>query len=312
MPVNLATTITGLKLSNPTILASGVLGVTKASLKNVVQQGAGAVTTKSISVNPRHGHPAPIIITYEAGMLNAVGYSNAGCQKAREEFNEAAQVGSPVIASVIGQVPDDFIKVIEEIQDCGFSAIEVPLSCPHTPGYGTLGGQHTPEMAAKITQTIKRITKLPLWIKVSPNENLVAVAKAAEEAGADAIVAGNSLGPGMIINIETAKPILGFGRGGVSGPALRPIAVRCVYDLYLAVKIPIIGCGGVMCGRDLIEMMMAGARAVAIGTAVFYRGAGVFKKITDEAVKFLTENNYQDIKEIIGLAHEQSHPANYC
>lgn len=300
---SLKTTITGLTLANPTILASGVLGVTKASLKNVTNHGAGAVTTKSISLEPRAGHAAPIIITYEAGMLNAVGYSNQGAAKAAEEFINAAEVGAPVIGSVIGQAPDDFIKVIAMLEACGFSAIEVPLSCPHTPGYGTLGGQHTPAMAEKITKAIKKITKLPLWIKVSPNENMVSVAKAAEAAGANAIVAGNSMGPGMVIDIKTAKPILGFKFGGVSGPALRPIAVRCVYDLYQAIKIPIIGCGGVMCGRDLIEMMMAGATAVAIGTAVYYRGVSVFKKITEEAEQFLTANNYKDIKKIIGLAH---------
>ncbi|MCX6786191.1 MAG: dihydroorotate dehydrogenase [Candidatus Komeilibacteria bacterium] len=303
MPANLETTITGLKLNNPTILASGVLGVTKASLKNVINNGAGAVTTKSISLEPRSGHKAPIIITYEAGMLNAVGYSNQGAVKAAEEFANSAEVGAPVIGSVIGQSVDDFIKVISKIKNCGFSAIEVPLSCPHTPGYGTLGGQHTPEMAKKITDAIKKISKLPLWIKVSPNENMIAVAKAAEAGGADAIVAGNSMGPGMIIDIKTAKPILGFGMGGVSGPALRPIAVRCVYDLYKAIKIPIIGCGGITYGRDLIEMMMAGATAVAVGTAVYYRGVSVFKKITEEAEQFLTENNYKDITQIIGLAH---------
>lgn len=304
MTPNLAIDITGIKLPNPTILASGVLGVTKASLKNVIAHGAGGVVTKSISKNARKGHPGPIIVTYEEGMLNAVGYSNPGAQKAKEEFSEMDKLAGPAILSIIGQEPDDFKKVWENLKSCGFSAIEIPLSCPHTPGYGTMGGQHTPEMAEKITKAMKAVSDLPLWIKVSPNENMVPVAQATEAAGADAIVAGNTMGPGMIIDIETAKPILGFGMGGVSGPALRPIAVRCVYDLYQTLKIPIIGCGGVTCGRDLLEMMMAGAQAVQIATAVYYRGVGVFKEITDEAQNWLTKHNHQKITEIIGLAHK--------
>ena len=192
MTADLNVTINGLNLKNPTILASGILGVTKASLKNVVNNGAGAVTTKSISALPRQGHPAPIIITYEAGMLNAVGYSNPGAQKAKEEFQNAQTVGAPVIASVIGQSIEDFQAVVEQIKDCGFAAMEIPLSCPHTPGFGSLGGQHTPQMAAAITAAVKKLTGLPIWIKISPtHQNNLKVAQAAEAAGADAIVAGN-------------------------------------------------------------------------------------------------------------------------
>ena len=303
MPEKLAIDLTGIKLKNPTILASGFLGVTKASLKNIINHGAGGVVTKSISPQPREGHKAPIIVTYEAGMLNAVGYSNPGADKAKEEFSKIKEIGAPAILSIIGQAVDDFKTVWEKLRDCGFGAIEIPLSCPHTPGYGTMGGQHTPEMAEKITRAIKEAADVPVYIKLSPNENIVPVAKAAEAAGADAIVAGNSMGPGMIIDIKTKTPILGFGMGGVSGPALRPIAVRCVFDLYKTVKIPIIGCGGVGSGRDLIEMMMAGAAAVELGTAIYERGPGVFKKICDEAETFLIENGYGSIKEVIGLAH---------
>ena len=304
MSDNLEVKLINLKLKNPTILASGILGVTKASLANVLNNGAGAVVTKSISKDPRKGHPGPIITTYEEGMLNAVGYSNPGAKKAKEEFDNADELDGPVILSVIGQEIDDFKKVWGELKGCGFSAIEVPLSCPHTPGFGTMGGQHTPEMAEKITKALKKISDLPLFIKVSPNDNMVEVAKAAENAGADAIVAVNTMGPGMIIDIDTKTPILGFKMGGVSGPALRPVAVRCVYDLYKAVKIPIVGCGGVTNGRDLIEMMMAGATAVALGTAIYYRSVNVFQQIADEAKEWLKKNDYKKITEVIGLAHK--------
>jgi len=233
-----------------------------------------------------------------------VGYPNQGSIKASQEFSNVADIEAPVILSIIGQKEDDFKAVYNELKNCNFKAIEVPLSCPHTPGYGTMGGQHTPEMATKITKTLKEITDLPIWIKLSPNENLVEVGKAAEAAGADAIVAGNTMGPGMIIDIDTYKPVLGFGMGGVSGPALRPIAVRCVFDLYKAVKVPIIGCGGVTTGRDLIEMMMAGATGIGVGTAVLDRSVNVFSQIMKETEEWLKENDFKKIEDIIGLTHK--------
>lgn len=304
MSINISTNLAGLKLNNPTILASGILGVSKAGLKKVIEQGAGSVTIKSISIEPRKGHETPIVTTYEAGMLNAVGYSNPGAKEAAKEFSQLNDLGAPVIASVIGQSIDDFKSVWSELADCGFSAIEIPLSCPHTPGFGIMGGQHTPEMAEQITKTLKEITDLPIIIKVSPNNpNMIDVAKAAESAGAAAICAVNTAGPGMQINIEAAKPVLGFKIGGLSGPALKPIAIRCVYDLFLAVKIPIIGTGGITTAEDAIEMLMAGATALGIGTAVYYHGPGVFRKISDGISEWLEKHGYKDIKEIIGLVH---------
>jgi len=305
MSINLTTTLAGLKLSNPTILASGILGVSQASLNKMIENGAGAVTVKSISLEARKGHQTPIITTYEEGMLNAVGYSNPGAKAAAEEFCQLARLKAPVIASIIGQSPDDFKKVWQMLAGSGFAAIEVPLSCPHTPGYGTMAGQHTPAMSARITKELKRASNLPIIIKVSPNHpNMVEVAQAAESAGAAAICAVNSAGPGMQIDLETASPVLGFKIGGVTGPAIRPIAVRCVYDLYQAIKIPIIGTGGITTGHDAIEMLMAGATALGIGTAVYYHGPTVFKKITDEMSEWLASHGYQSVKEVIGLVHQ--------
>lgn len=306
MGVNLdiSTKICGVKLENPTILASGILGVTKSSLKRVADHGAGAVTLKSISTEPRKGHNCPILLTYEAGMMNAVGYSNPGMKEASKEFGDLSDINAPVFGSVIGTVPNDFVEVLKGLKDCKFSAIEVPLSCPHTPGFGTLAGQGTPEMTYKITKAVRKATKLPVIIKLSPNvQNLGDVAKAAEKAGAAAVNAGNTLGPGMVINLEAKKPILDFKVGGISGPALRPIAVRCVYDIYENVKIPIIGTGGVMTGRDAIEMVMAGASAVGIGTAIYYRGMDVFQKVCNEMIEFMEKEGYNKLKEIRGAAH---------
>ncbi len=290
---------------NPVISASGILGTTKALLRRVAENGAGAVTIKSISIQPREGHKNPTVITFEAGMLNAVGYSNPGVEKAAKEFENLQDVGVPVIASVIGTEKEDFIKVVEGLSAREFSAVEIPLSCPHTPGFGLLAGQGTPQATSDITSAVRKITKLPLFIKLSPNiPEICTIAKAAEDAGANAITAVNSMGPGMIINIEARRPILSFQVGGVTGDALRPIAIRCVYDLYKAVKIPIIGVGGISTGRHAIEMLMAGASAVGIGTAVYYRGIGVFKKVCEEMSLWMQENGFDTIHEIVGAAHD--------
>jgi dihydroorotate dehydrogenase (NAD+) catalytic subunit len=152
---------------------------------------------------------------------------------------------------------DDFVRVVEKLAETKFAAIELPLSCPHTPGFGLLAGQGTPESTKKIVSAIRKITKLPIFVKLSPNiPGIGDLAKAAEDAGASAITAVNTLGPGMIINIEARKPVLSYKVGGVSGNALRPIATRCVYDIYESVKIPIIGVGGISTGRHALEMMI--------------------------------------------------------
>jgi len=301
----LSTTIAGLKLENPTILASGILGVSRASLKNVMKNGAGACVIKSISKEPRKGHHAPNIITFEAGMMNAVGYSNPGVEVAQKEFSDLKALGKPVIASIIGTDEKEFAVMAEIFLPGEFSAVEVVLSCPHTPGYGTLAGQNTPENTEKITKAVRKKTKLPIFIKISPDSNPIGeVVKGAEAGGADAITAVNTMGPGMIIDIQTGQPILDFKMGGISGPALRPIAVRCIYDIRKAVKLPIIGCGGITYGKDAIEMMMAGASAIEIGTGVYYRGVDVFKKVTDEIETFMQQKGYNKLNDFIGLTHK--------
>ncbi len=301
---DLTTSLCGIALKNPTVLASGVLGTCKSILRRVARAGAGAVTIKSISELPRGGHPNPTILTFEAGLINAVGYSNAGLEEALQEFAQLDDVGAPVIASVIGTNAEEFCRVAARMAALPFAAIELPLSCPHTPGYGTLAGQSTPEATFEITSAVRKVMKKPLFIKVSPNVLAIAeVARAAESAGADAITAVNSMGPGMLINIEARRPMLGFKMGGVTGPALRPIAVRCVYDIYAAVKIPIIGTGGVATGRDAIEMMMAGATAVGVGSAVYDHEIEVFGRIAREMDEWMSANGIRDVKELIGAAH---------
>jgi dihydroorotate dehydrogenase (NAD+) catalytic subunit len=297
--------IIGLKLSNPTILPAGFLGTSKKILERVVNSGAGAVTTKSITVKAREGHNNPIFIqATKESFLNAVGYSNPGLEAAKKEFEDLKNFPVPVIGSLVGFDSKEFSYLAENVNGIDFKAIEIVLSCPHTPGFGLMAGQGTPEATEEITSAVRKKTKLPLFVKLSPSiMNIGDVAKAAEKAGADAITAVNTLGPGMVIDVETAKPVLGFKFGGMSGPAIKPIAIRCVYDIYESVKIPIIGVGGITTGKDAIEMMMAGASAVGIGTAIYYRGIDVFKKVCDEIIEFLDSHNYSNIKEIVGMAH---------
>ena len=301
----LETKLCGLKLRNPTVLASGIVGVSKASVSYAAENGAGAVTIKSLTTDRRKGHPAPIILTYEGGMLNSVGYSNPGIDNVEDEFGELKSVGAPVIGSITGKDAEDFSVLAEKINGMDFAAVEIALSCPHTPGYGTMAGQSTPEATGEITKAVREKTDKPLFVKLSPNVMAISeIAKAAEKAGADAITAVNTLGPGMIIDVKSTKPVLGGKIGGLSGDGLRPVAVRCVYDIYKSVKIPIIGTGGIITGEHAVQMMMAGASAVGIGTAVYNRGIGVFNKINDEISRFMKENGYDSIEDMRGKAHE--------
>ncbi|MEM0359987.1 MAG: dihydroorotate dehydrogenase [Candidatus Diapherotrites archaeon] len=303
--VSLETSFCGLKLKNPLILASGILGVNKNNLLRAQKGGAGALTIKSISLEPREGHKNPITAVFECGMLNAVGYSNPGLKEAIKEFSDLSGFKVPVIGSITAGNAEEFAILAREFEKLSFSALELPLSCPHTPGFGLLAGQGTPEATKAITEAVRKQTKKPLIVKISPSiPNIAEIAIAAEKAGANAINCGNTLGPGMIIDINSAKPVLHFKVGGVSGPAIRPIVVRCVFDLYKAVKIPIIGLGGVMNGRDAIEMLQAGASAVGIGTAVHYSGPQVFSKISKEMYSWMKLHNYNSLQELVGIAHK--------
>ncbi|MBU0721897.1 dihydroorotate dehydrogenase [Patescibacteria group bacterium] len=303
--LDLSVELFGCMLKNPIILASGILGTTRNLLRMVSQNGAGAVTIKSISVDPRKGHPNPTVLAFGHGLINAVGYSNPGLEKAVQEFSDLHEIGCPVIGSIIGTCVEDFSRVAIEFDKLEFSALEVPLSCPHTPEYGKMGNQDNPDAVFRIVSAICSNTSKPLLVKVPPAANdLVEMALAAKAAGAYGITAVNTVGPGMLIDIDSGKPYLGFGMGGISGPAIKPLAVAAVFQLYKAVDMPIIGTGGVSTGRDVIEMIMAGASAVGIGTAVLSRGLSVFQEITEEIKQLLLERGVSSIADIRGLAHE--------
>jgi len=301
----LKTTICGIELTNPTILASGILGVTGSSMLNVTKKGAGAVVTKSISLKQRKGHPSPIISTFETGIINAVGLSSMGAEESIKEINFYKEnTTSPIIASIFASTAEEFGQVAEKISQAEPDLIEVNVSCPNVQSeFGAPFGTD-PQVTAQVVKNVKASTTIPIIVKLTPNvANIVAIGQAAEKAGADALSAINTVGPGMIIDTATAKPILANKMGGVSGPAIRPIAVRCVYQLYQNTNLPIIGIGGITTGNDALEMIMAGASAVQLGSAIHYRGLEVFKKINQEVEEFLDKNDYNSIAEIVGKAH---------
>src|SRR3989344_5851900 len=299
----LQTNLCNIKLKNPTILASGILGVTKQSVDRIGKLGAVAVTLKSICHEERFGNSNPTMFADGEAFLNAVGLTGQGIDSAVKDFGRLDNLSVPVIGSIFGYRIEQFGDVAKKMATLKPAMIEVDISCPHL-DYGK--PYHAdPSLAAQVTSIVKKNTgKIPVSIKLSPNvSDIKEIAHAVEKAGADAITAINTA-TGMVIDIDARKPILANKMGGVSGPALKPIAVRCVYEIYETVKIPIIGTGGVTYGKDAIEMIMAGATAVGIGTAVYYRGNDVFKKVCDEMEIWMKKNKVKSLDEIRGCAHK--------
>ena len=298
----LQTNLCGIKLKNPTVLASGILGVTKESLDRIGKSGAGAVTLKSLCHEERFGNLNPTMFGYDDVFLNAVGLPGQGINSAMKDFVNLNNLSVPVIGSIYGYRVEQFGEVAKKMASLKPAMIEVDISCPHM-DYGK-PYYADPELTAKVTKIVKQNSgKIPISIKLSPNVyDIKEIAHAAEKAGADAITAINTA-TGMAIDIDARKPILANKTGGVSGPALKPIALRCVYEIYDTVKIPIIGTGGVTYGKDAIEMIMAGATAVGIGTGIYYRGIDVFKKVCDEMEDWMKKNKIKNLDEIRGCAH---------
>ena len=288
----------GLKLSGPTILAAGILGTTGASLKRVAGMGAGAVVTKSIGVEPKFGHPNPSMIVLECGYLNAMGLPNPSYKEFAQELKIAKEASVPVIASVFGATPEEFAEVAGGLP--GADAYELNVSCPHAVGYGMQVGTD-PALVKSVTQAVKGRVRQPVWVKLTPNvTDIREIGLAAQEGGADAVVAVNTL-KAMAIDVDSGRPILGNVIGGLSGPAIKPVAVRCVYDLYGVLEIPIIGVGGITNWADAVEMMMAGACAVEIGSAV-HDDLGVFASVSMGISDYLDRKGLQ-LKDLVGMAH---------
>jgi dihydroorotate dehydrogenase (NAD+) catalytic subunit len=298
---DLSTEICGVRFRNPTVLPAGILGVTSASLI-----AAGAVTTKSIGPEKRAGHINPVVVEVDGSLLNAVGLSCPSLEESIESLKKTVkEAKAPVIASFYGRTVEEFGLVAERISVAKPAFIEANISCPNIEDdYGKPFGTSC-ELAAKVTSEIKKNSSISLIVKLSPNvSDIKGIAAAVEEAGADCLAAINTVGPGMYIDIQSGRPVLSNRMGGMSGPAIRPIAVRCVYDISGTVDIPVIGMGGVCSGRDAAEMLIAGASAVGIGTAVWKKGPEVFSKVCAELVNYMKANGYGSLNELIGTAHQ--------
>ncbi len=285
-------TVGGVALDNHLLLAAGVLGTTGASLARMLQLGAGGVVTKSIGPEPKDGHAGPCVAVLDEGLLNAMGLPNPS-KDFIEELEPVAK--KPVIASIFGGTPAEFALVAGWFlgRVAGF---ELNLSCPHAEGYGAAIGTD-PARVEACTRAVSTLG-MPTWVKLTPNvTDITEIGKAAERGGASAIVAINTV-KAMRISTGLRRPVLGNRYGGLSGSMIFPVAVRCVYELYEACKIPIIGCGGIATADNVVEMMMAGASAVEIGSAV-RNDVVIFETIK----KDLYAKKGIPPEEIIGCAH---------
>jgi dihydroorotate dehydrogenase (NAD+) catalytic subunit len=299
----LGISLAGLELRNPTALASGILGYSAESLKRIVEGGAGAVVTKSIGAEPRMGYANPTVVQAKSGLINAMGLPNPGIDEFAEEIGYAKTLLKvPLIVSVFGYSADEYAMVAKKAVEAGADAVELNVSCPHVKQTGSEIGQN-PKLLTEVVGKVKASLQKPVIVKLSPNvTDIVEMAKVAVKAGADALTAINTV-KAMAIDVETALPLLSNIRGGLSGPAIKPIALRCVYDVYEETEVPVIGCGGITDWRDAVEFFLAGACAVQIGTAVALENPGVFNEVNRGLESYLKKKEYRSVRELVGKSH---------
>jgi dihydroorotate dehydrogenase (NAD+) catalytic subunit len=297
---NIPIKIGGIELENPVIVASGLLGLSQTAFDRLYNIGAGAVVSKSISLFPREGYRNPTILSVEGkSYINAVGLANPGV----EFFTKEIQNNKiPLIVSIVGSTIQEFTEMVNKLKTLNIIGFELNLSCPHVEKMGMEIGDD-PKAVCDIIKAIKNNSNKPLFVKVGiGNSNLINIAKLAEGAGADGITAINTV-RAMKIDINTGLPILENKIGGLSGASIKPIGVRCVYELKKNIDIPIIGCGGILSYEDVIEYLMAGASAVQVGSILGFEGIYSFIKILTGLDQYLKTKGYKNISEIIGIAH---------
>lgn len=298
-------------LPTPLVLASGIWGTTASLLVRAAQAGCGAVTAKSCGPTPRPGHVNPSCVDWGHGLINAIGLANPGAEaevallaQARQQL---APLEVPLIASIFAGTAPEFGEVAAKVAEAQPDFIEVNISCPNV---GSEFGEPfagSAQSAAEVTRYVKdAAAHIPVIVKLAPNVPSVArIAVAVAEAGADAFCAINTM-PGLVIDVNSGQPILANRSGGVSGPALKPIALKCVYDVHRACPdLPIIGTGGITTGIDALEMVMAGATAVGVGSAIYYRGTDAIAAILTEMQAWLDAHGIADLAEVRGLAHRE-------
>ena len=299
MKPDISTQVGAIKLERPTMLASGILGISLDVFARLYKEGAGALVTKSLSKEPWEGYANPTLIGVKAGYLNAVGLSNPGAPYFAKMISSNKTI--PIIVSLVGSVEEDFTFMIKQFENVQILGYELNLSCPHVAKVGLEVGDD-PELVHKIVKSVKSHSKVPVIAKVGlGSSDYLETVRVACEAGIDAITAINTV-RAMAIDVETTRPILSNKIGGLSGPAIKPIAVRCVYEISSKFDIPIIGCGGVSSWEDAIEFILAGSSAVQIGSALGDKWIGVFSEINNGISKYMEKKGFTKIKEMVGSA----------
>jgi len=300
----LNTNLSGLKLVSPTALASGILGYSGDSMQRVAEAGAGAIFTKSVGLEPQPGYPNPTVVQVKAGLINAMGLPNPGINDYVGEIKYAKSILKvPLIVSVYGYTAEEYAIVAQKALEAGADAVELNVSCPHVKDTGSEIGQN-PKTLAEVVGKVRAAVKKPIIVKLSPNvTDITEIAKTAVKAGADALTAINTV-KAMAIDVETQMPVLSSVKGGLSGPAVKPIALRCVYDIFESVQVPIFGCGGVTNWRDAVEFLLAGASAVQIGTGIALEELSLFQEVNKGIQSYLRKKGYGSVKEIVGLSHQ--------
>jgi dihydroorotate dehydrogenase (NAD+) catalytic subunit len=296
----------GLILSNPVMISSGIAGYGDEYAEVTDIQKLGAIVCKGTTLMPKEGNPQPRVVETAGGILNSIGWENIGVDALIEEKAPAwARWSVPVIVNVAGETIDDYVAVTDKLEGVpGISGIELNISCPNVSSGGMEFGVN-PQLAARVTSEVKAATTLPVIVKLSPNvADIKEIALAVEEAGADAISLINTL-KGMAIDITKRTPCLGNIVGGLSGPAIKPVALYMVFEAAKVVRIPLIGCGGISCAEDALEFIMAGATAVQIGTACLTI-PDICLTILNGIELFLRENGISNITDIVGVAQDKS------
>ncbi len=295
--VSISTRVGSKNIESPVMLASGILDETSGSVLRAIDSGAGISVTKSIGIKERNGYPTPIISIINTGMLNAVGLANPGIDAFLEEFKNVKRKDR-IAVSIFGKDEEEFSYLAKSVQEVGFGIVELNLSCPHVQGFGSEVGQD-PELVENIIKEIRRKTNLQIWAKLTPNvTDIIEIAKAAEEA--DAYVLINTL-KAIGVDIYSRNFLLSNKIGGYSGPGIKPVALRAVYDVFRETQKDIIGVGGITTWSDAIEFLLVGARAVQVGTGLYYEDYEIFRKINDGIGRYLEQEKFSSIEDIAGL-----------
>jgi dihydroorotate dehydrogenase (NAD+) catalytic subunit len=297
---NLAVEIAGIKLKNPVMPASGTFGYGEEYAPYLDLNCLGAIVTKGLSLNPKAGNPTPRIAETTSGMLNAIGLQNVGIDAfVQNKVPYYRGIATPIIANFFGNTLEEYGEVARKLNDVPeVTAVELNISCPNVKQGGIVFGTEA-AAASQVVALVRKALNKPLIVKLTPNvTDITVIARAVEEAGADAISCINTI-TGMAIDIRTRKPKIANRTGGLSGPAIRPVAVRMTHQVVQAVKIPVIGIGGIMCAEDALEFLIAGATAVQVGTANFIDPAAMMAVI-DGLERFLIEEGLDDIRQVIG------------